>query len=98
MLAFLQEQPLACADTECRLGANEIYESLKISGQGVDDVLNDDTDYKAAIAKTGDANEKLALARRLAARRLAIGVAPELDACFGALRLGTDVAPLVRVA
>ncbi len=98
LLAFLQEQPLACADTDCRLGSNEIYESLKVSGQGVDDLLKDDTDYKAVIAKTADANEKLALARKLAARRLAIGVAPELDACFDALRLGMTVAPLLRVA
>jgi hypothetical protein len=98
LLTFLQEQPLACADTDCRLGSNEIYESLKLSGHGVDDVLNDATDYKAAIAKTSDANEKLALARRLAARRLAVGVAPELDACFNALRLGMAVAPLLRVA
>lgn len=98
LLAFLHEQPLACADTDCRLGSNEIYESLKLSGQGVDDVLKDDTDYKSAIAKTSEPSEKLALARTLAARRLAIGVAPELDACFSALRLGMAVAPLVRVA
>ncbi|MBW8848114.1 MAG: hypothetical protein JF607_24485 [Burkholderiales bacterium] len=29
LLAFLQEQPLACADTAFRLGSNEVYESQR---------------------------------------------------------------------
>ena len=47
----------------------------------------DDTDYKALIVKTKGTAERLALAQKLATRRLASGVVPELDACFEALAL-----------
>lgn len=39
------------------------------------------------IAKAKDQTEKLALADKLAFKRLATGVLPELDACFEALQL-----------
>jgi hypothetical protein len=41
------------------------------------------------IAASSDSVERLALAQRLATRRLARGVVPDLDACFAALGLGT---------
>ena len=41
------------------------------------------------IVKTKDTAERLALAQKLATRRLASGVVPELDACFAALGLET---------
>ncbi|MGM9484878.1 StbB family protein [Roseateles sp. NT4] len=93
LLTFLAEQPIAIANTDCRLGSNEVYERLKLAGVDVASLLRDDTDYKALIAKAPDSKDKVALARRLATRRLAMGVAPELDACFSALRLGNPVAP-----
>lgn len=44
-------------------------------------------EHKAEIAKAAAQPDKLALAQRLAPRRLARGVIPELDACFAALEL-----------
>lgn len=44
------------------------------------------------IVKAGNTAEKLALAQKLATRRLAVGVLPELDACFAALGLGERAA------
>jgi hypothetical protein len=49
------------------------------------DLLADETDYKAEIRKTTDANEKLRLSRALAMRRLALGVQEDLDAAWEAL-------------
>ena len=87
LLAFLDQCPVANASTRCRLGTNEVYG--RIAGKAVDiaALARDDTDYKALIAKAKDAVEKLALAQKLATRRLACGVVPELDACFAALAL-----------
>lgn len=93
VLAFLAEQPIAHADLSCRLGTNEIYGRVKGLGIDITAVAADETDYKSLIAKTQDTTEKLALAQKLATRRLASGVVPELDACFAALHLGTPVAP-----
>ena len=45
------------------------------------------SDYKALIARAGSTADKVALAQKLANRRLASGVVPELDACFAALEL-----------
>ena len=45
------------------------------------------TDYKALIVKAKNTAEKLSLAQKLATKRLASGVVPELDECFAALEL-----------
>jgi len=62
----------------------------RVKGSGVDlaTLARDETDYKALIVKAQGTADKLALAQKLATRRLASGVVPELDACFAALALG----------
>lgn len=87
VLAFLAAHPVAQADLACRLGVNEIYSRVRASGLDLAALLQDASDYKALIAQAPNQAEKIALARRLATRRLASGVVPELDACFAALRL-----------
>lgn len=94
VLSFLSAHPVARADTACRLGENEIYARARSTGMDLAALARDDTDYKALIAKAGDTAEKLALAQKLATRRLASGVLPELDACFEALHLEAVAAPL----
>jgi hypothetical protein len=94
VLAFLAERPIANVDLACRLGMNEIYSRIKGSNLDLAALLADDTDYKSLIAKAKDTPEKLMLAQRLATRRLARGVVPELDACFLALRLSASAAPV----
>ena len=91
VLAFVQQTALMQHSTRCRLGANEIYERIKGSGADLAALVRDDTDYKALIARAGSIADKVALAQKLANRRLASGVVPELDACFAALEL-EDVA------
>lgn len=51
---------------------------------------------RATTAEDLDLAEQ-ALAQKLATRRLANGVLPELDACFAALHLETVAAPLSAV-
>ncbi len=92
LLAFLAQQQIALADMACRLGANEIYERIKGSDSDLQALARDETDYKALIARAEGTVAKLALAQRLAVRRLATGVVPELDACFAALGLASSFA------
>lgn len=87
LLAYLAQHPLAVPNTACRLGANEIYARIRGLKSDLATLARDSTDYKALIAKAGDATERLALAQKLATRRLASGVVLELDACFAALDL-----------
>jgi len=87
LLRFIAEHPLAQASTQCRLGTNELFERVKGSNTSLAALADDDTDYKAMIVKATDTAEKVALARRLATKRLASGVVPELDECFAALEL-----------
>jgi hypothetical protein len=91
LLAFLDQKPIASANTDCRIGVNEVY--ARISGMGADlaEIARDETDYKRLIARAGDRQEKMALGQKLATRRLARGVVPELDACFAAMNLGRFV-------
>jgi hypothetical protein len=87
LLAFMERNPIGGASTQCRLGANEIYERVKGTGANLAELARDETDYKALIARAKDSAAKLALAQKLATRRLASGVVPELDECFAALEL-----------
>ncbi len=87
VLDFLAERPIASANTECRIGMNEVFVRIRGNGADLSDIARDDTDYKRLIAHARDANEKVALGRKLAIRRLARGVVPRLDACFAALDL-----------
>lgn len=92
LLRFVSDHPIAKADPACWLGENEIYGRLKTTGMDIGELVRDTTDYKALIAKAGDSAEKLSLAHKLATRRLAHGVQPELDACFAALALESALA------
>jgi hypothetical protein len=87
LLEFLAEHPVAQANPACRLGMNEVYGRVRGGGIDLAALARDDTDYKALIARADTTADKLALAQKLATRRLAVGVVPELDACFAALDL-----------
>ena len=87
LLAFIEDNPPTQANSLCRLGANEIYERVKGADANLAELASDETDYKALITKAKDTVDKLALAQKLATRRLASGVVPELDECFAALDL-----------
>lgn len=87
VLAFVRSSPVACVSLDCRLGTNEIYGRVNGAGADLSALAADRSDYKSLIAAATDGTERLALAQRLATRRLASGVVPELDACFAALRL-----------
>lgn len=92
LLAFLQQQPIALANTRCRLGINEVYARVRGMGSDLAVIARDETDFKRLIARASDRNEKMALGQKLATRRLARGVVRELDTCFAALNLGRFVA------
>lgn len=90
LMAFLAERPLATVNMACRVRANEIYARLRLlRGASADlaTLASDDTDYKRLIVQSQDMTEKLALAQKLATRRLASWAVPEHDACFAALGL-----------
>lgn len=87
VLGFMSEHPIAQANPACCLGLNEIYGRITGPGADLAALARDDTDYKGLIAQAKDTTAKLALAQKLATRRLASGVVPELDACFAALEL-----------
>jgi hypothetical protein len=87
LLAFVEQNPITQVCPQCKLGANEIYERVKGTETRLADLADDETDYKALIARAKDGADKLALAQKLATRRLASGVVPELDECFAALEL-----------
>ena len=103
VLGFLGEHPIARANTNCRVGINEIFTRISGTDAVLTEIAADPTDYKRLIARCTDVDEKMALGRKLATRRLAQGVVPALDACFAALDLGqltnaACAAPALRAA
>lgn len=89
LLTFLDKHPVSLPNPACRLALNEIYARIRGTSTDLAALARDDTDYKALIVKAKDTAERLALAQKLATRRLASGVVPELDACFASLALGS---------
>ena len=87
LIGFLAVNPVATITEAAHLTDNEIYQRVKQDGRSISDLASDKTDYKALIAKAKDQAEKVALADKLAVKRLADGVLPELDACYKALAL-----------
>lgn len=87
VLAFAERALSLRCNTDCQLRSNEVYALAKGSGANLAQIAADPTTYKAQIAASTDPVERVTLARKLALRRLAIGVLPELDACFQALAL-----------
>ena len=87
LAAYLAYNPAATNNPACFISENEIDQRLKQDGRSITELTNDKTDYKAMIAKAKDQTEKLTLSDKLAVKRLATGVLPELDTCFEALQL-----------
>jgi len=87
LLAYCASTGVAQPCPAAFISFNEVYALVRGTGQSLAELSADSTDYKAEIAKAGAQSDKLALAQRLATRRLARGVIPELDACFSALEL-----------
>lgn len=87
LISFLSVNKVATLNTAAHLTDNEIYQRLKHDGRSITDLAGDKTDYKGLISKAKDQAEKVDLADKLAVKRLADGVLPEIDACFVALGL-----------
>jgi hypothetical protein len=87
LLAYCAASGVVQPRTAACMTYNEVYARIRGTGQSLPELAADTTDYKAEIARAGSASDKLALAQKLATRRLARGVVPELDACFAALKL-----------
>ncbi len=92
LLAYCAASGVVQPRTAACMTFNEVYARVRGSGQSLLELAVDATDYKAEIARADSAPDKLALAQKLATRRLACGVVPELDACFAALDLQSCIA------
>jgi hypothetical protein len=79
---FVDATKLCTADPQAVIYKNEVFALIRNSGESLSDVVNDTTDFKAAIKNASNSSEKLALAERLSVRRLAVGVNQNLDSVF----------------
>jgi hypothetical protein len=70
---------------EAVIHVNDIYGKLKGAEQGIQEILNDPTDFKEKIKTAQNSEEKLHFAQLLSIKRLAAGVSEELDTVFKAL-------------
>jgi hypothetical protein len=87
LMGFLALKKVASIEPKAHLTNNEIYQRLKQDGRSITELSADSTDYKMLIAGEKDHDKKMLLADKLAVKRLADGVLPELDACYTALEL-----------
>jgi MinD-like ATPase involved in chromosome partitioning or flagellar assembly len=87
LIGFLTTNSVATIEPKAHLTDNEIYQRVKQDGRTISELSADKTDYKKLIAGEADHDKKVVLADKLAVKRLADGVLPELDACYAALKL-----------
>ena len=90
VLNFLRSKPIAICKPDWVITTNEIF-TLARNADGslaqIQDLAEDQTDYKRLIAQTDDSDERIRLARRLGTTRLARGMVTKLDDCFEAMGL-----------
>lgn len=98
LLAYCASTRVAQPRLAACLRLNDVYSRVRFSDKSLIELANDAVDYRAQIAKAGSTAEKLALAHHLGTHRLALGVVPELDACFAALELHDLAQETVRAA
>ena len=70
---------------EAVIYSNEVYERLKTVGKSLGSITSDETDYRAKLRETSDAEEKELCVRMVALKRLAITANKNLDDVFKAL-------------
>ena len=70
---------------EAVIYSNEVYERLKTVGKSLGSITSDETDYRAKLRETSDAEEKEMCVRMVALKRLAITANKNLDDVFKAL-------------
>jgi hypothetical protein len=70
---------------EAVIYSNEVYERLKTVGKSLGSITSDETDYRAKLRETSDADEKEMCVRMVALKRLAITANKNLDDVFKAL-------------
>lgn len=85
LFAFAAHERLCLLDGAAAVEASELFGRLRDLGLSIQEVLDDATDYKQAIAQAGTSEEKIALAARLSVRRLAAGMSDGLERAFQAL-------------
>ena len=84
LITWTEEQKL-CPVPRAVVGYNELFSLLRDSQRTIAELLADDTDYRAAMRATSDADEKLRMSRALAMRRLTAGVQEDLDVAWATL-------------
>lgn len=64
---------------------SELYQRLRTLGVSIDDLLNDQTDWRAKLRETKDPDEQYRITTRISARRLAKSARENLDTVFETL-------------
>lgn len=67
------------------IGYSELYQKLRLYDRTIENLLSDNTDYKAKMIETKDPQERSQLAQLLSMRRLAITANSQLDSAYAAL-------------
>lgn len=80
LFAYHKEFGSFILDPEAVIHTSDIF--AKVGEQSIVDILNDKTDLKLALREAESSEDKIAISRKIANKRLAIGVCEELDAVF----------------
>ena len=76
---------LATINKACCIYKNELFNRLTEINMSIDDIANDDTDYRLLIRKEDDSNKRTILKWKLATHYLALGVKENFDIVFNSL-------------
>ncbi len=83
IFSFAEGTHMCMVDPQAVIYKNDVFGLIRNSDdESLSDVVNDTTDYKAAIKNATAPSEKMALAERLSVCRLAVGANANLDVVF----------------
>lgn len=85
LLAYYRDERKFVVNPKSVVFNNAVFDKLKNANKTINDVLSDETDYKALLLQAQTPEDKVAISRQVSLKRLCDGVVDELDFVFGVL-------------
>lgn len=83
LLAYYRDERKFVVNPKSVVFNNAVFDKLKNANKTINDVLSDETDYKALLLQAQTPEDKVAISRQVSLKRLCDGVVDELDFVFG---------------
>lgn len=88
LFRFQREAPIFTISSKAAIHYSELYQRLRSINRTVEELVADETDWRAKLRETDDPEERASIASVISMRRLALSATENLDAVYEAVMRG----------